>query len=410
MTSDDTPAGLASWLPGFLADELRPDNIEGWVDRTSNAIRTEVPELDQYPDLVKTLDEAIREHWLAFLAAFTQPKFHFRLVDGGVRLAEDVAAHQLPIEVMIKVYRVAQQESWSYVTGVINAIPSQELDHTGVLIYFWTRASTWIDESIGASTTIYQDARTRRMQGASAQRYELVLELLQGPPADLQRTSAELGGYPLSGMHTALIFETTDAATVGELDKLAQEVAKDLGTSRPLTVHPGGRQLWVWLAHRDEPDLTKLQKAAKRLQAIDAYVVAGTPRSGPVGFAISHRDAQRALDVATRGGAWAPVMRYDEVELVALLGCDENVDRFVQRVLGGLAAPDDTTARVRETVSAFLRNGSNVEAAASDLFVHRNTVRYRLRNAEAILGHPIAHSADNLLLAIRHQELFHSDE
>lgn len=410
MASDRIPAGLAAWLPGFLSDELRPERIDEWVRRTGHAIRAEVPELDQYPDLVRTLDDAIREHWLAFLAAFTQPKLHFRLVDGGVRLAEDVAAHQLPIEVMIKIYRVAQQESWSYVTGVIRAIPAQEFDHTGVLIYFWTRASMWIDESIGASTTIYQDERTRRLQGASAQRYEVVLELLQGPPPDLQRTSADLGGYPLTGMHTALIFETADAAAVGGLDKLAHEIARDLGAGRPLTVHPGGRQLWVWLAHRDTPDLTTLEKATKQLGAMDAYVVVGTPRSGPIGFAISHRDAQRALDVVTRGGAWAPVMRYDEVELVALLGCDEDVDRYVQRVLGRLVASDDTTERVRETVSAFLRNGSNVEAAAAELFVHRNTIRYRLRNAEAILGHPIAHSADNLLLAIRHQELFHGDD
>jgi hypothetical protein len=406
----DSPAGLTGWLPGFLADELRPEKIEEWVARTSTAIRAEIPELDQSPQLVKTLDDAIREHWLAFLAALTQPTVNFKLVEGGVRIAEEVAAHQLPIEVMIKIYRVAQQSSWNYVTGVVNAIPAKDVDQAAILIYFWSKASAWIDESIGASTMIYQDERTRRMQGASAQRYEVVLDLLHEVPADLQRTSAELGGYPLTGMHTALIFETTDAATVADLDKLAQEVARDLGAARPLIVHPGGRQLWVWLAHRDEPDLAKLQKAAKRLQTIDAYVVAGTPRSGPAGFAISHRDAQRALDVATRGGPWAPVMRYDEVELIALLGCDENVDRFAQRVLGGLAAPDDTTARVRETVSAFLRNGSNVEAAAADLFVHRNTVRYRLRNAEAILGRPIAQAADNLLLAIRHQELFHSDD
>ena len=403
------PEGMAAWLPGFLADELRPEKIEEWVARTGDAIRAEIPELAQHTSISKILDEAIREHWLAFLAAFTQPTFHFRLVEGGVRLAEVVAAHQLPVESLIKIYRVAQQESWSYVTGVVNAIPAQQIDHTGVLIYFWTRASSWIDESIGSSSTIYQDERTRLMQGASAQRYELVLELLQGPPADLQRASAELGGYPLSGMHTALIFETTDAATVGDLDKVAQAVARDLGAGRPLTVHPSGRQLWAWLAHREEPDLTRLAGAAKQLQAIDAYVVAGTPRSGPVGFAVSHRDAQRALEVATRGGPWAPVMRYDEVELIALLGCDAAVDRFVERVLGGLAAPDDTTARVRETVSAYLRHGSNVESAAAELYVHRNTVRYRLRNAEAILGQPIAQAADNLLLAIRHQELFHRD-
>lgn len=408
MTSDAIPAGLNAWLPGFIAEELQPHRIDEWVVRTSTAIRSELPELATQPDLVEVLDGAIREHWLAFMGAFTQPTFHYRLVDGGVALAREVAAHQLPIELLIKIYRVAQQASWEYVTGVINAIPSEEIDHTAVLIYFWTRASTWIDESIGASTTVYSDEHARQMQGASAQRYEVVIGLINGDDADdPRRASAALGGYPMTVTHTALIFETADAAAVADLDRFAHDVARDLGTSKPLLVHPGGRQLWVWLASRDTPDLAKLDAVAKNLESMDAYVVVGTPTHGPEGFAISHRDAQRALDVAERGGAWAPVMRYDQIELVALLGCNDDVDRYVERTLGALTASDDATERVRETVSAFLRNGGNVEAAAVELIVHRNTIRYRLRNAETILGRPIAGSADSLLLAIQHQELFH---
>ena len=407
MTTDDIPAGLTAWLPGFVADELRPDMIDDWVRRTSASILDELPELAASPDLVGVLYEAVRAQWLAFLAAFTQPNFQFHLVEGGVKLARELAAHQLPLEVLIKVYRAAQQESWTYVTGVVRAIPSQDIDHAAVLIHFWSRASSWIDQSIGASIDIYQTERTRRLQGASAQRYEVVKALLNGESAESRRVAAALGGYALSAVHTAVIIETTDADVVGDLDKVAHDVARVLGGRRPLVVHPGGRQLWAWLGTRAAPDLDALAQVSTGLTTLKARLFCGAPADGPDGFVSSHRDAERARRLAEQGGAWGTVMRYDEVEVVALLGCSPDVDRFVERTLGALGANDEPTERLRATVSSFLRHGGNVEDAATELCVHRNTVRYRLGRAEEVLGRPIARAGDELLLAIRHRQLFH---
>lgn len=404
---DALPAGLTTWMPSFVAAELHPEMIENWVNRTSRAILDELPELARQPDLVKVLNESVHEHWLGFLAAFTQPDFPFHLVDGGVQLAREIAAHQLPVETLIKVYRAAQQESWTYVTGVVNAIPDDDVDQAGLLIYFWSRASAWIDESIGASIDIFQTERTRRLQGVSAQRYEIVKDLLGGHVADPRRVSAALGGYPLSVLHTALILETDDAQTVADLDKVGRDVARVLGGSRPLVVHPGGRQLWIWLGTRDHPDLSDLGQFEEALQTRRARLYVGIPAQGPDGFVSSHRDAERALHIAEQGSAWGTIMRYDEVEVVALLGCSPEVDRFVARTLGVLGADDDATERLRETVSAFLRHGGNVEDAAVELCVHRNTVRYRLGKAEELLSRPVARAGDELRLAIRHHELFH---
>ena len=46
----------------------------------------------------------------------------------------------------------------------------------------------------------------------------------------------------------------------------------------------------------------------------------------------------------------------------------------------------EATGSVLETLSAYLGNGRSLEAAARDLYVHPNTVRYRLRKVAEITG------------------------
>lgn len=408
MTIDALPAELAAWLPAFLADELRPEMIDGWVTRTSNAIRLELPEIAAEPDLVVLLDDAVREHWLAFLAAFVQPDFQAYLPGAGSRMAREVAGRQLSLDLLIKLYRAAQQESWRYVTGVVNALPADQLDHAALLIFFWGRASAWIDAAITDSIEIFHAENSRHTKGVAAQRYEVVKALLAGESPGACRTSVALGGYPMSVQHTALILETADVYAIDELDRIVRDVARRLGGTSPLVVHPGGRQLWAWIGTRDQPGLDRLDELNSSLERINAVLYAGATAPGQNGFVTSHDDARRTLRIAASGGTPTPVLRYDRVELLALLGCNPEVDRFVDRVLGPLGSLDEPTARIRETVLAFLSRGGIVEDAAEELCVHRNTVRYRLGRAEELLNRPVAKTGDELHLAIRHRELFHT--
>jgi DNA-binding PucR family transcriptional regulator len=50
------------------------------------------------------------------------------------------------------------------------------------------------------------------------------------------------------------------------------------------------------------------------------------------------------------------------------------------------------------TLSAFLESGSALEACARALFVHPNTVRYRLRRVSELTGLNPAHARDALVL------------
>jgi carbohydrate diacid regulator len=69
----------------------------------------------------------------------------------------------------------------------------------------------------------------------------------------------------------------------------------------------------------------------------------------------------------------------------ALVSSDATVKAMIMSKASGLTAlPSDELAMVKATVRAFAASDLNVNRAATALFVHANTVRYRLgRIAEA---------------------------
>ena len=118
----------------------------------------------------------------------------------------------------------------------------------------------------------------------------------------------------------------------------------------------------------------------------------GEPAEGPEGFRVTIREALRAHAVALMAGPAAPrVIRFGEVAPVALLAEDIGAARsWVGRALGPLAADDDQTARLRETLHVFLSTGGSYQETAERLSLHKNTVFYRVRKAQEVRGRKVA--------------------
>lgn len=406
MSNDGVPNGIEPWLQAYVAEQAQPAQVEAWAERVTSAILEEMPDMRRVDGIEELLRITVREHWAAFLADFAQPAQHFHLVDAAQRLSVLVADLQIPLEVLIQFYRVAQMETWTYVGEVIRDLTSEDVDRADLLLYFWNRAGVWLDKSVSASIEIYQSARSRVLAGAAAQRYESVKAILAGELTDPREASSALGGYPISVHHTAFVLSVSDAEQAGVLESLAGDLARAVGAANPLIVKPGGRQLWMWVGTRDPLDLAGLAAADSSPSRADVCVGVGTSTVGIAGLVASHREAQGALRVAAPGDAtW--LTRYDEVELPVLLGCSPEVDRFMARQLGPLVGDDDAMARIRETLLAFLGSGGSAEEAARALVVHRNTIRYRLGQAEELLGRPVAKISPELAMALRHHELFH---
>lgn len=407
--SNDAPAtGLEPWLLTYVAEQAQPVQVDPWVDRVTGAILTAMPDMRSFDGVEALLRTTVRDHWVAFLADFAQPDQHFHLVDAAVHLAEVVADLHIGLEQLIQFYRVAQQEVWAYVSEVIKALPQGDFDRADLLLYFWSRAGVWLDKSIGASVTIYQAARAKVLAGAAAQRYESVKAILAGEVVDIREASAALGGYPISVHHTAFVLSVDDPGRAGSLEPVANDLVRALGGTNPLLVKPGGRQLWVWVGTRDVPDVAALVSRTATTAPGSVCVGVGSPTTGIEGFIASHAEAQGALRVARPDDAASWLRSYADVELPVILGCSPEVDRFMARQLGPLSAGDEPMARIRETITAFLDHGGNAEEASRQLLVHRNTIRYRIGQAEEMLGHPITKVSAELSVALRHHELFHT--
>ncbi len=143
-----------------------------------------------------------------------------------------------------------------------------------------------------------------------------------------------------------------------------------------------------WIGSRDESvaDRIPAEGGTGRVR-----LAVGEPGAGIDGFRRSHREASEARRVASLAGASAgSVTRYSDVALQALASSDlDQARRFVRARLGALLDPEQASARLTETLAAFLDEGGSSGRAAGRLGVHENTVRYRLRQIEDLLGRSV---------------------
>jgi DNA-binding PucR family transcriptional regulator len=102
------------------------------------------------------------------------------------------------------------------------------------------------------------------------------------------------------------------------------------------------------------------------------------------------------------GRSGGTVTRYRDIELAAIATIDlERTRAFVHRTLGELMHDDDdATLRIVSTLRVYLQENRSRTRAARRLRIHENTISYRIRQAEEILGGSVDSNALNLSVAL----------
>jgi hypothetical protein len=255
----------------------------------------------------------------------------------------------------------------------------------------------YIDGISGVLVDAYGTERERMMRGAAQVRAETVRAILAGEAIDEEVADLRLG-YELRRHHLALRL-TSGVAEVRGLERAATESAALLGPGTPLVVPSGAASLDVWCGAYEAPSVDGLED----YQPPDGIRVAfGAPAHGVAGFRGSHAEALQAVRIASLApGTAAPVTGYPRVELVSLLASDlPRARTFVLRQLGPLASDDEPAERLRETVLAFLTAGGSATRVAKQLYVHQNTVGYRVKRAEELLGRRVTERPIELTCAL----------
>jgi len=231
----------------------------------------------------------------------------------------------------------------------------------------------------------------------------LVSVLLSGGDIDEAEASAELA-YPIQAWHTSFLVWTSraDARTTASLRAAADTVAKCFPAAKLLSEVAGSRDLRAWVATRLAPPA----EAFDQLRALDLpniSIAVGVPAEGQDGFRSSHADARAAQNLAMTSQDAPRFLDYRSVEILSLAMADRDaLARMVRREVGPLCGSDKNLEPVRETVLTFLTNRMNVEATAEKLYVHGNTVRYRLAKAEELLGCQLAERPRQIELALQY--------
>ncbi|MBD5787974.1 helix-turn-helix domain-containing protein [Cellulosimicrobium terreum] len=223
-------------------------------------------------------------------------------------------------------------------------------------------------------------ARAAEVRGAWDARLEaLVVDaLIRGEGDDSLRSRVSALGW--GGRGSALVMAGTTTAALDEVRTAELRRATRRAAGDGLVGIHGDRLVLVLGGEGD------LQAAAASLLPRFAP---GPVVIGPTvpGLDEAGRSAQAALAGMRAAPAWPqaprPVLADDLLPERVLTGDTTARRTLVAQAYRPLA---EATGSVLETLSAYLGTGRSLEAAARSLYVHPNTVRYRLRKVAEITG------------------------
>jgi sugar diacid utilization regulator len=228
---------------------------------------------------------------------------------------------------------------------------------------------------------------------------ELFLDLLAGRSADCLVIQGRRLGHDLEQPHWPLVFradtaDTADAARGGtdpqapqRLEQLVREAVRDDSPpARPApVVGVDGDTVVVFLPGHGDPPAAVARRARSLAARRGLAVTAGWgPRCETLdAYGAGVARARWVVDVLAAVPGAAPA-GYDDLGIYALLYEKRDRDQladFADRWLGPLSDHGDLMATLR----VLLETGGP-SAAATALFVHVSTLKYRLRKIESILG------------------------
>lgn len=289
-------------------------------------------------------------------------------LEGAYNLGRGEARNGRSADALLAAYRVGARVAWRELsaTAVSQQVPAETLASFAELVF------AYIDELSAASVAGHADemASSGRLRERDLQR--LAAALVRGAPPDVLLAAATRAEWSPPKTLTAVVLpEAHIRSVLAAADPRTLQPSEDLGV-----LDPGYGVLLV--ANADGPMRPQLMRTLAGRSA-----VAGPARSW-LETHTSYDRARRALTL--RDGADALDTEDHLVELV--LGADQAALADLRaRALAPLAGLKPTTAdKLTETLRAWLLHHGRREGIAEALFVHPQTVRYRMGQLRDLYG------------------------
>jgi hypothetical protein len=356
-----------------IITELR-EGVPAAADRTVAAITEDVP---SYSDALSgPMGETIRNAVQLALAGFISLAARSRggeaqtptapAVDGAYQLGRGEARSGRTVDALLSAYRIGARVSWQEMssTAVRNGVDADTLARFAELVF------AYIDELSAASVAGHNDelATTGRVRQRLLER--LAGHLLEGSAAEVVETAAERADWSTPQTLTAVIVPESQVRSV--LNAIAGETLQSTETL-PSEADEG---MVLLLA----PDVHGRRRSSllRTLEGRDA--VAGPARP----WLEVRASYERALRVRALG------LGTDSEEHLAELVLTADASALADlraRVLAPLEELRSSSAeKLTETLRSWLLHHGRRDAVAAELFVHAQTVRYRMGQLREVFG------------------------
>jgi PucR C-terminal helix-turn-helix domain len=294
-------------------------------------------------------------------------------LEGAYELGRGEARQGRSMDALLSAYRVGARVAWRELseTAVDGGLPPLMIARFAELVF------AFIDELSAASVSGHADELASSDRERRRNLDRLGQHLLNGAPAEILQASAERAEWlPPDTLTAVLLLSAQTRGVVSRFGQSALQLNEDL---------PGidsSESVVVLLI----PDMHGPNRSRLLREVRDRRAVVGPART----WTRAHSSYRRALQARNLYLADGDTDTIDtEAHLVELvLGADrEAADDLRHQVLAPLDQLRPNTAeRLAETLRSWLLHQGQRDAVAADLFVHAQTVRYRMTQLRELYG------------------------
>jgi len=361
---------------------------------------TEIAELRGDAQLVQLLRDSIDGNVATVFSAIRHaiPIDKVELPTAAVEHARRLAQRGTTVNALVRAYRLGHK---AVLDAVLDEIGVSDLKPPLSLAVFSQISEVtfgyidWITQQV---VLTYQSERDRWMENQNSLRAVRVRELLDGADLDIDEMATAIR-YPLRRTHLAVVvWRDKDECgdDLASMERFVDQLAESAGASESsLFISVDRLTGWGWIPLLAEAAPTAIGRirAFAGARADVPWIAAGNPLPGVEGFRRSHQQAEDARAVANAAGSKASRLTAATdagLSAAALMGSNLGAARvWVAEVLGPLASCTENDERLRETLGIFLRTGGSFKAAAEELHLHTNSIKYRVQRAIDRRGRPI---------------------
>jgi DNA-binding PucR family transcriptional regulator len=296
-----------------------------------------------------------------------------RALEGAYELGRGEARQGRSIDALLSAFRVGARVAWRELseTAVDRGVPPLMIARFAELVF------EFIDELSAASVSGHSEELASSDRERRRHLDRLGQDLLNGVPAEMLRVSAERAEWSPPDTLTAVLLPS--AQTQGLVSRFGQSTLQLSGDLPGIDSSESVVALLI-------PDMHGPNRSRLLRELRDRRAVVGPSRAWTQAQSSYHRVLQ-ARELHLGGDGIGPVDT--ETHLVALvLGADrEAADDLRRQVLAPLDQLRPNTAeKLAETLRSWLLHQGQRDAVAADLFIHAQTVRYRMTQLRELFG------------------------